>query len=176
MTNVVALKSLKYIEWTVQTAENAATYVSKSFSLQGRTYYLELFMSSTSYLYFRSHENLQLPINVTVRVSNPYRTINVQVQTITRTNGRITYTGSGFLTSLLTFEVMILADPSKGEFFLFFKNKIHTRHIYCSGGGGTQGRKLEGCQGGSVPSIKRLSQPLGKITRSPNEILFKNGI
>lgn len=120
MANAVAVKSLKCFQWRVLTTENYSSYVSKSFSLQDHTYYLELSTGSTSVLNFRSVENPSSLVNTTVRVRNQSRIINVQAQTIT-SNTRISYTSGGFLNKLLTFEVMIHdVDPSKGEFSFFF--------------------------------------------------------
>lgn len=127
MTNVVALKNLKCIKWTLQTTGNYSTYVSKSFSLQGRAYYLEFSLSATSYLFFRNVE-IPLPqVNVTVRVRNPSKIVNVQEQIITSANTMLCYTSGGFSNSLLTFEIMIHApDLSTGEFFfsVFFRTKF----------------------------------------------------
>lgn len=123
MANVVVLKNRLGIEWTLQVSRYNTTYVSEIFSLQSCKCHLE-FDCKTNFscnLYFKSDKELQSPVNTTICISNADGSLHVRSpQIITSANTRIWSYSNSFTDFLITFEIIIHADATKGEFYSFF--------------------------------------------------------
>lgn len=129
--NALREKSVKSIEWRVRASHSVL--VSDTFWIQERECRLELTIGDEwdcgqwgisykpSYLYFKSNAELQSPVKITVL---PPLTLKVVTQEmpITSVKQEIwSYSGGNLLNWLMTFKIIIEADPSKGEFlFLTF--------------------------------------------------------
>ena len=125
MENVFREKSLRCFEWTVRTEARGSSHFSDVFLLQDRICTVEFFsgfrsgvLSNNARLYFKTDWILPIPVTVTIRIICNSDTIAVRTETIRNSYQEIWNHTSPLLESVLTFEIIIHTDSSKGKHIL----------------------------------------------------------
>lgn len=124
MTNILKQKSVKCLEWTVETPPSGLTAVSETFPLLNRECHFEFHSGSacviypcTSCLCFKSNGETPLHLTITVRIVSNSKTLDHETTSITSANQQIWNNPKiAFQTYLLTFDIIIYADSLQGEF------------------------------------------------------------